>query len=204
MRAEIKNFVGIYEDAFSKEYCDKTIAAYESVIAMGFAWNRQEGLGRTQKTRQDDVSYHTSSIFSDAQAGGIPISDVSTFLGGEFNDIFWQKCYADYSGNFSVLSENTAVHTIFSNKIQKTSVGGGYHEWHYENGTRDLANRLAAYIVYLNDVEEGGETEFLYYPMRVKPKAGTCIIFPAGYTHTHRGNPPISNNKYILTGWLEL
>jgi hypothetical protein len=58
-------------------------------------------------------------------------------------------------------------------------------------------------MLYLNDVEDGGETEFLYQRMRVKPKQGTLLIWPAGFTHTHRGNPPLSNNKYVITGWSE-
>ena len=57
-----------------------------------------------------------------------------------------------------------------------------------------------AWMVYLNDVEEGGETEFLYQKRKVKPKKGTILIWPGGYTHLHRGNPPMSD-KYIATGW---
>jgi len=67
----------------------------------------------------------------------------------------------------------------------------------------ELSNRLLTRMVYLNDVEEGGETEFLYQSMRVKPKQGTLVIWPAAFTHTHRGNPPLSNSKYIVTGWTE-
>jgi hypothetical protein len=52
-------------------------------------------------------------------------------------------------------------------------------------------------------VEEGGETEFLYLSQRVKPKTGRLVIFPSGYVHTHRGNPPLSGEKYIMTGWIE-
>jgi len=55
----------------------------------------------------------------------------------------------------------------------------------------------------LNDVEEGGETEFLYLKKRFKPIRDRLLIFPAGFTHTHRGNPPLSGDKYILTGWVE-
>ena len=63
--------------------------------------------------------------------------------------------------------------------------------------------RSGAYILYLNDVPEGGETEFLYQRLRVSPKEGTLVIFPASYTHTHRGNPPLRGSKYIMTGWIE-
>ena len=59
-----------------------------------------------------------------------------------------------------------------------------------------------AWMVYLNDVPEGGETEFLYQKLKVKPKKGTVLIWPGGYTHLHRGNPPMSD-KYIATGWYQ-
>ena len=57
-------------------------------------------------------------------------------------------------------------------------------------------------MIYLNDVEEGGETEFLYQKIRIKPKSNMGLIWPGGFTHTHRGNPPLSGTKYILTGWI--
>ena len=57
-----------------------------------------------------------------------------------------------------------------------------------------------AWMVYLNDVEEGGETEFLYQKLKVKPSKGTILIWPGCYTHLHRGNTPMTN-KYIATGW---
>ena len=55
--------------------------------------------------------------------------------------------------------------------------------------------------LYLNTIDEAGETEFLYMSRRVNAVAGRLIIFPAGYTHTHRGNPPIGQDKYIATSW---
>jgi len=58
-------------------------------------------------------------------------------------------------------------------------------------------------MLYLNNIEQGGETEFLYQIKRIKPEADKLLIWPAGYTHVHRGNPPLSNDKYILTGWIE-
>jgi hypothetical protein len=57
--------------------------------------------------------------------------------------------------------------------------------------------------LYLNTVEEGGETEFLYQSSRISPVQGTLSISPAAWTHTHRGNPPLKGNKYIITTWLE-
>jgi hypothetical protein len=80
---------------------------------------------------------------------------------------------------------------------------GGYHIWHSEDGDKNFAFRVGVYILYLNDVAEGGETEFLYLSKRIAPKKGRLIIFPPNYPWTHRGNPPLSGEKYILTGWTE-
>ena len=57
-------------------------------------------------------------------------------------------------------------------------------------------------MVYLNDVDDGGETEFYYQQRALKPKAGQLVIAPAYFTHTHRGLVPRSNDKYILTSWI--
>ncbi len=66
-----------------------------------------------------------------------------------------------------------------------------------------LCPRIFSYIWYLNDVEEGGETEFfLDGAMKIKPEKGKFIIFPATWTYLHKGNKPISNDKYIITGWV--
>jgi len=86
-------------------------------------------------------------------------------------------------------------------KFQKTKEGSaGYSTWHSERSGMRSYKRCFVWLLYLNDVEKGGETEFLYQAYRHPPKAGDLIIWPAGYTHLHRGNPPLSEDKYILTG----
>ena len=61
--------------------------------------------------------------------------------------------------------------------------------------------RKIVFIFYLNDVDTGGETELLD-DYKIKPKAGRLLFFPATWTYPHRGCIPISDNKYIATGWL--
>jgi hypothetical protein len=90
-------------------------------------------------------------------------------------------------------------------KLQKTLKTEGYHLWHIEHGGEyENAIRSMVFSIYLNDVEEGGETEFLHFSKRVKPKKGRIVIWPAGFPYVHRGNPPISGKKYILTSWMLL
>ena len=89
--------------------------------------------------------------------------------------------------------------------IQKTLPTEGYHVWHVEHGKGyENEARALVYSIYLNDVEDGGETEFLNFSKRVKPKKGRIVIWPAGFPYVHRGNPPLSGEKYILTSWIML
>lgn len=187
-------FIGIYENAFSKEYCDRTIAYFDAMQKNGFTKNRLQNEGANKITKDDDAFYGHAQESMNMQSSG------QMFI--EFNETFWKIYKEQYLPNFAVL-ENSGKHNNYAFKIQKTSIGGGYHVWHYESDIREHSHRLLTWSLYLNDVEEGGETEFLYQHQRVKPKQGTLVIFPASFTHTHRGNPPLSNDKYIVTGWTE-
>ena len=62
--------------------------------------------------------------------------------------------------------------------------------------------RIITFLWYLNTVEEGGETEFFNGRISIKPEKGKLLLFPSTWTYIHRGNMPISNDKYILTGWI--
>jgi hypothetical protein len=83
---------------------------------------------------------------------------------------------------------------------------GGYPHWHSEIYPKDQGceqlHRVLAFQFYLNDVAQGGETEFYYQQRKVEAKEGRMLIFPAGFTHTHRGNRPESGDKYIITSWV--
>lgn len=187
----IENFVGIFKNAYSKEYCEEVIKHYESMAASGHGRTRFE-TDKDLKTRKDDTQLFTDDI------NYLPLRGATA----HFNKIFWEEFYPIYEQEYASLRDS-GRHSNFSFKIQKTKIGGGYHVWHYESGNREVSNRLLTWILYLNDVHEGGETEFLYQHKRVKPEQGTLVIWPAAFTHTHRGNPPLSNEKYIVTGWTE-
>ena len=192
MKPTIENFIGIYEDAFSKEYCDSVIEYFNSAANAGLGVTRQQDQN-ISKINKDDLQVYAHSSLN--------LSHASELI-KPFNEVFWGRVYSEYANTFDVI-KGYGPHTNYCFKIQKTEIGQGYHVWHAETAGREVSNRILAWTLYLNDVEEGGETEFLYYPKRVKPKTGTFVLWPAGFTHTHRGNPPISNTKYIVTGWIE-
>ena len=81
-------------------------------------------------------------------------------------------------------------------QIQRTQPGDHYI-WHHDQTT----TRLVTFIWYLNDVKNGGYTEFID-GTRIQPEAGKLIIFPATWDFLHRGVSPKTETKYICTGWV--
>jgi len=90
-----------------------------------------------------------------------------------------------------------------SYKIKKYIKNKGHFKWHFDNLGKGASNRQLAIVIYLNDVEEGGETNFYFQNLGVKPTAGMAIIFPPFWTHMHQGTTPKSNHKYIITSFVE-
>ena len=111
------------------------------------------------------------------------------------------SCLEKYVNEYEALMDYR-YQQVYLN-VQRTKPGEGYHSFHFEKGSLGTNRRVAATMMYLNTVEEGGETEFLYQHKRFKPVAGQVLIWPAGFTHVHRGLPPLKGEKYIATSWLE-
>lgn len=186
------NFIQVYNKAASDEFCNQIIEWFENAQKQGMTLTRQEHDQVSKLSKEDTAAY----------LGTMPFIHTNKELVNEFNRVFWGVCYKDYAEKFSILQE-VGPHHSYTNKIQKTQPGQGYHLWHCEEASRETSNRLLTWSLYLNDEFEAGETEFLYQQYRYKPVKGDIIIFPSAFTHTHRGNPPIGGNKYIMTGWIE-
>lgn len=187
------NGIAVFNNAYSHEFCDKLISHFEWSQKQNKTWHRQE---MTEMFKKDE-----SCALDNKNSERLFGLEHSSLI-GEFNKYFFEQIYSNYANYFSVLN-SMEKHGILTYKIQKTLPGGGYHIWHCEVNNFDSSRRIGTYILYLNDVQDGGETEFLYLSQRVKPQKGTLLLFPAGYIHTHRGNPPLSGEKYIMTGWIE-
>jgi hypothetical protein len=101
-----------------------------------------------------------------------------------------------------------ALYRLGNVQAQKYDRGvGNYNYWHcevYPDASAEALHRTLLFMYYLNDVEEGGHTEFFYQQRAIQPKAGRMVIAPAYFTHTHRGCVPVSGDKYILTSWILL
>tara|TARA_A100001011_G_scaffold381521_1_gene450183 strand:+ start:1397 stop:2011 length:615 start_codon:yes stop_codon:yes gene_type:complete len=189
------NFIGTFDNYYDEELLNRYINHFDQMTSLGLSNDR----GNIPSTEIKDNSIDLiSSNFWGVSKNELDVS----YLSGPFLDIFFQKIYPQYVKKFDYINK-LEKHTIYEIKIQKTSPKEGYHSWHSETGGPHNRNRLLAFTLYLNDVEEGGETEFLYQSIRIKPKKNRLIIWPAAFTHVHRGNPPLSKEKYIITGWVE-
>ena len=193
----IDNFIGVYDNYITKEECNKVIKFYEEQNKFNKTFNRISTENQPILQKQDQ-QYFANSENMEAWW--------SRFYPTIMNyDVAW-KHYMKNTGASEAYSmkENESFHYA-SIKIQKTLPSEGYHVWHIEHDKGfENESRAFVYSIYLNDVEEGGETEFLHFSKRVKPKTGRIVIWPAGFPYLHRGNPPLSGSKYILTSWMTL
>ena len=90
-------------------------------------------------------------------------------------------------------------------EIHKYEKGVGHYEsWHTEGSHQyEYGNRMFVSMFYLNDVEEGGKTMFPYSRMAVKPETGKHFSFPCFWPYVHYAETPISDDKYIVTSWMQ-
>jgi hypothetical protein len=189
----ISNFIGVYDNYITKEECDKAIKLYEDQNKFNNTVNR--------------INVEKSSILQKQD---------QQFFGFYHNiDVWWEELKTmifNFDMALKHYIENTGVNDAYGVpfhftclKIQKTLPTEGYHTWHIEHGKGyGYSNRALVFSIYLNDVEDGGETEFLHFSKRIKPKKGRIVIWPSGFPYVHRGNSPLSGKKYILTSWMML
>ena len=189
------DFIGVFDNSCPIQLCDELKKTFDVYSTMdGFVYSRKES-SNASKLQKEDASINVSGVNA--------IREINIRMHAHsFGGWFWKNCYIPYAEKFSILN-NFDTHKILDFKLQKTTPGQGYHIWHCENMHRDMSDRILAFILYLNDIDDGGETEFLYQKRRIKPKKARCVLWPASFTHVHRGNPPLSADKYILTGWVQ-
>jgi prolyl 4-hydroxylase len=110
--------------------------------------------------------------------------------------IFVQKYMEKYN-----LQHN--LKTYIANNIQYYKPGAAYFDLHYERNL-NYPNRQLVYMMYLNTIKDNGGTEFPYQNITLSAIKGDLYIWPADFTHPHKGIVSPTQEKYIVTGWFEL
>ena len=201
------NLVQSYNNTLSKEFCNHIINLFEN------SNSQMEGIsgGGVNKNIKDstDLMVHANLdnpewVYVYDYVRENLLSNLIDYL-GKFPFLHMNSSYSSMSSlvrtaQLAFMSSNNAIPHM---QIQRYIGDQGYYTWHHENHGGDTSKRELAFIYYLNDVD-GGETEMLYNPMKISPETGKLAMFPAYWTHKHRGNPPQDGQtKYILTGWIE-
>jgi hypothetical protein len=190
----IKDFIGVYDGYIPDEACDQAIELFNKYEEFNKIFSRFTSEGATQDFKNDKQLFCTGDVLTDQEFNVNKLKLLMINF-----DMALKHYYIETNVKKYTAEDITTSHV----KIQKTMPSQGYHVWHIEhNQGKENEKRVLVYTIYLNTVEEGGETEFLYQSQRVKPVKGRIVIWPAGFPYVHRGNPPLSGEKYIVTSWI--
>jgi len=182
----IPDFIETY-DTLTKEQCDSIIDWFEEQHDR--KQNGVVGLGVVNKQIK-----HSTDIYC-------------KFTENEFfNPLILSAlsdCFKKYCKKYSYLND---IHEQYLNdndyNLQRYLPNEGYFLEHCENECRD-SSRILAWTLYLNDVHDHGETLYTLYDRKISARAGKMVIWPAYWTHAHKGVVSPTETKYIATGWFE-
>jgi len=210
MNEEYNQFVGIYKNVLDQKVIDGFLEWYD------FAAEHNYTIAPHRNLEESKAFPHTKETALRGNMPGLHVDESivlptsSTFTHKHFPgglcDAYWKslhKCFKQYNIKYTITPINGMLINPYF-KIHKVKKGEGYHAWHFENGEWLTRDRYLVYMTYLKIPESGGETEFLHQSIRIKPEVGTTLLWPPGFTHKHRGNPPLEGEKIYITGWLNL
>jgi len=191
----MEDFIRVWSNKVPQRLCQRAIEAFEDIV--------------DNPDHKEHVSNNATQFSESSNLGR---RDLAIFLQNEnFNqcglcdDIleYLHSSLLEYIEEFGQF-KMMPLSNKYDLKLQRTLPMGGYHVWHYESDNPERLVRQLVWMIYLNDMPAGeAETEFLYQGRRLEPTEGTVVLWPAGPTHIHRGNPVYSQAKYILTGWYD-
>ena len=182
-KTEFSDFIYIQKDALPKSFCNNVIQKFEQddrkrqgQVGSGVRLDIKRSCDLSITELEDWESYD-QAFFRCLNDG---LQEYIKFLPEE---------YIQYKA-LGQLGDDTGY------QIQKTQPGD-YYIWHHDQ----TKTRLVTFIWYLNDIKDGGYTEFID-GTRIQPEAGKLIIFPATWDFLHRGVSPKTETKYLCTGWV--
>ena len=183
------NFIGIFQ--IDTNLCDKIIEFFNENQSLQSKGEIINGVDETKK-KSVDIAVNPKDLSKpDYQ-----------HLKIYFEHLF--NCYSEYRAQWPFLNEVFEKVDIGSFNIQMYPPGGHFSKLHSERTSIKTLHRLFAFMTYLNDDFEDGETLFEHYSLSVKPEIGKTLIWPAEWTHAHKGNVVNNGSKYIITGWLNI
>tara|TARA_B100000579_G_scaffold358156_1_gene314411 strand:+ start:308 stop:907 length:600 start_codon:yes stop_codon:yes gene_type:complete len=181
------NFIGSWK--MDPSLCDEIIAYYEKNNHKQVQGSTNKGIDLETKNRRD-ISISPEEL-------NLKVNEIFKKY---FESLF--ECYKDYNSQWPFLASIVSNLEIGTFNIGKYIKGQHFQKIHTERSGLGSLHRLLAFMTYLNDVDDGGSTYFSHYDLDIKPQKGLTVIWPAEWTHAHKGNVINTGSKYIITGWL--
>jgi hypothetical protein len=150
----------------------------------------------------------TSTSIKESMDASIPYDIYSHTILQKYGRDVLQPCIDRYVARYPFCNNGAPWGMVEPPNIQYYLPGEGFKTWHCERSSKDpvLVDRHLVFMTYLNtviDVENyQGGTEWLYQNLKLNAIKGYTVIWPADWTHTHRGIVSPNKEKYIITGWL--
>jgi hypothetical protein len=182
--------INIYENIWPNP--EETIKIVENLCSSkegDIAWRRAETIGSGPWQSQRTNSMLPVTYFADLADNGVLQSVHNQFY------VLLLATTNPYCQTYGI--NEPIFHEGYS--LLKYS-GGQEYKGHYD-GTSS-SGRIISALVYLNDDYEGGEIEFPFFGIKIKPQAGMLILFPSNFAYTHVAHPITSGTKYALVTWL--
>ena len=181
------SFIFAFENALPDFLCDNMIERFEQ-----YPDEQYEGRVGSDVGENLSLKKTTDLVVSDKPHWKDADNNLFRSLGLAIREFQKEQAFFENMQQFKDMGYN----------LQRYQAGEYYH-WHVDADNAQLANRQLVAIWYLNDIEgQGGETEFLYQNVKVKPEKGKLILFPPFWTHQHRAVTLEQGVKYIATTWI--
>ena len=188
----MESFITVFDDALSSSECDSLIEWFEDNDQA----HEPGRIGIVDENGQGTLTIDRETKHSTDLSVSFDTDDLpNKFLLPVLTDAIRY-----YIKQYPFMNELYAFSLDELYNLQRYYPNEGYFKEHCENATPDETGILA-WTVYLNDVTDGGETLFTLYKEKLSAKQGRLVIFPAYWTHAHKGIVSPTQTKYIATGW---
>jgi hypothetical protein len=181
----LRSYVQWFDGALAPDFCQKMIDSFEQMK------QAQAPNGRGHRAGLENSSWHELNL--------TPLAD-KAFMGYFFEQI--DKHLAIYNERLHLTLPIPSRPTLDNLVMKRYRAGTDDNfEPHYDSHSEKV-RRYLVFLWYLNDVAEGGETEFCDLGMKVSAQRGRLLMFPPYWMFQHAGLPPRSNDKYIVSTYL--
>ena len=182
------NFIGIW-NLENNELCKDIINFFETNIDLQKDGTTGDGK-KTELKKTTDINIHPNNLKEEK------FVHIKNYIKSLHN------CYLDYQEQWPFLKDKINTVDIPTFNIQRYNPGDHFSHIHTERSSLNSLHRVFAWMTYLNNVDDGGNTHFTHYDLKIKPEIGKTLIWPAEWTHAHRGEILNNGVKYIITGWM--